>query len=115
PVRLRLAHVLSERDRAPQRLVHAGAAGQQRVRGGRAVGDALPGDLTARLLQADGELDPLAYHRPHPCGERVVAGDQELVPDPHRRVGRVVALHPVIDDRAPPRAPRPPPPPPPPP
>src|SRR5258707_9807719 len=50
PVRLRLADVLRERDRAAQRLVHAGAAGQQRVRGGEAVGSALPGDLTARLL-----------------------------------------------------------------
>ncbi len=100
PVRLRLADVLGERDRAAQRLVHAGAAGQQRVRGGGAIGAALPCDLATRLLQAYRELDPPAHHRPHPLREGIVAGDLELMPDPDRGVGGVVALHRVVDDRA---------------
>ena len=100
PVRLRLTEVLGERDRAAQRVVHAGAAGQQRVVGRRAVLAALPDDLTARLLQPDRELDPLAHHRPHPLGERIVAGDLELVPDPHRHVGGVVALGRAVEGRA---------------
>ena len=40
PVRLRLADVIGQRDRAAQALVHARVAGQQRVAVGRAVGRA---------------------------------------------------------------------------
>src|SRR5260370_5466321 len=80
PVRLRLADVLGERDRAAQRLVHAGAAGQQRVRGGGAIRAPLPCDLATPLLQASRALHPPAHHPPHPPPERLVAGDLELLP-----------------------------------
>ena len=100
PVRLRLADVLGQRDRAAQALVDAGAAGQQRVAAGGPSRVPLPDDLAARRAQAEHERDRPAHHRPHRRGELLVAGDQQLVPDADRRVGDLVALRGGVGDHA---------------
>ncbi len=98
PVRLRVAHEVGQGRRAAQALVDAGAAGQQGIAGRGPAGAALPDDLPARRLQAQGELDCPAHRGPHPRHEPGVPGHQVLVPDAHGHVGGVVALAHVIAD-----------------
>ncbi len=92
PARLRLRKPFGQRDRAAKAVVHARAAGEQRVAVRRAVFVAAPDNLAARRLQADGELDGGADHWPHPRGEILIAGHQQFMPDADCAVGRVVAL-----------------------
>ena len=100
PAGLRLAYVVREGDRAPQALVRTGAACQQGITSSGPCCRPLPGELAARGLQAQHVLGRPAHRGPHRGGERLVAGDTQLMPYADRGVGNLVALRRGIGDRA---------------
>ena len=98
PLGLRVVEVVRQGQRAPQAVVDARASGQQRVGFGSGVASG-PGDLAARQLQIEHEVDGLGDDRPHVLGEPSIAGDQHVVPDTGRDVGAEVAVAVgVLDD-----------------
>ncbi len=98
PVGLRLFAQFGDGQRAAQRVVDGGTAGQQRVLGVRAVLVAAPADLPAGLLEGEHELDRRVDDGPHPLQERVVAGGEVVVPDADGDVGDEVGLPAAVGD-----------------
>ena len=98
PVGLRLFALLGDGERAAQRVVDGGAAGEQGVLGGGAVVVAPPADLAAGLLEPQHPLDGRVHGGPHPVEERVVAGGQVVVPDADGYVGDEVGLAGAVGD-----------------
>src|SRR5690606_16806114 len=100
PVGLRFVALIGDGEGTAQRLVDRGRAGEQGVRGGRAVVVAPPADLPAGLLQPEHELHGRVHAGPHPVQEGVVAGGQVVVPDAHGDVGDEVGLPAAVGDVA---------------
>ncbi|PQM48371.1 hypothetical protein C1Y40_01411 [Mycobacterium talmoniae] len=91
PLRLRRVQIVRQRQRAPDAVVDAGAAGQQRFRH-RPGGRSCPTDFAAGQLQLEHELDRREHRRPHAGGKPAVAGDQHVMPHPGGDVGAEVAV-----------------------
>ena len=80
--------------------MHARARGEQRVVAFGAVGHPHPGELAARPLQRQHELDGAIDHRPHRFEEPDVVAQQVVVPCTDRQVRRVVRIELRIFDGA---------------
>ena len=91
PFRLRGVDVVGQRQRTPNAVVDARAAGQQRLLGwtGRPSG---PSYFTGRELEFENEVDGLGHHGPHRLREPPVIGDEDMVPDTGGDIGAEVAV-----------------------
>ncbi len=100
PFGLRLTYQVGDPQTAPQTLVDARTAREQSFVEHAAVASR-PGDLAARQLHVDHEVERCAHRRPHVLDEPAIARHEMVVPYAHRDVGREIAVGVmVLDDVA---------------
>src|SRR5699024_9701963 len=89
---LRLADEFCDLEGAAQTVVNAGTAGQQGLTGRSAVSALCPVYFAAGRLEFEYEGDGVPHRGPHPKQERVVSGNEVVMPDPDRDVGAEVGV-----------------------
>src|SRR5699024_2001648 len=92
PGRARVSEVSAEGGPATQGVVHAGTDREQGMVSGAAVLGTGPQDLSVVTPKCQSELEPTLDGGPHAFGEGLVPGGQQMVEDPHCRIGGVVGL-----------------------